>query len=104
VNRLVGERNQKIVEIKSLFHILFHNHPMLEYEYLYELFKSLNVPNNPSMHWSNITGWAFVEFMHIQFQEVTIKAIQIVRFIKISCDEVTIIDNGLWICIHAYVV
>jgi hypothetical protein len=42
--------------------------------------------------------------MHIQVQEAIIKAIQITRFIVISCDEVTTIDYGSWICIHAYVV
>jgi hypothetical protein len=26
------------------------------------------------------------------------------QFIAVSCDEVTTIDNGSWICIHAYVV
>ncbi len=104
MNRLVGEGNWKIVQMKFLFHILFHNHPMLEYESLYELFRSLNVLNNPSMHWSNTSGQAFVKFMHIQVQEVTIKANQIVRFIAILYDEVTMINSGLWILIHAYVV
>ncbi len=42
--------------------------------------------------------------MHIQVQMAIVKAIKIVRFIAISCDEVTMIDNGSWICIHAYVV
>jgi hypothetical protein len=90
--------------MKSLFHILSHSHPKLEYESLYELFKCLNVPNNPSMHWSDTSGWAFAKFMHIQVQEVIVKAIQIVRFIAILCDEVTTIDTRSWICIHAYVV
>jgi hypothetical protein len=77
---------------------------MLECESLYELFKCLNVPKNPSMHWFDISGWAFVEFMHNQVQEVIINAIQIARFIAILCDEVTTIDSRLWTCIHAYVV
>jgi hypothetical protein len=42
--------------------------------------------------------------MHMQVQEATIKAIQATYFIVVSCDEVTTIDNGFWICIHAYVV
>jgi hypothetical protein len=42
--------------------------------------------------------------MHIQVQEAIVKAIQIARFIELSCDAVTMINNGSWICIHAYVV
>ncbi len=77
---------------------------MLEYESLYELFKSLNVPNNLSMHWSNTSGSTLAKFMHIQVQEAIVKAIQIARFITILCDEVTTIDNGSWICIQAYAI
>jgi hypothetical protein len=77
---------------------------MLEYESLYELFKYLNVPKNPSMHWFDTSGWAFAKFMHIQVQEIIVKAIQIARFIAILCDEVTTINSGSWICIHAYVI
>jgi hypothetical protein len=104
VKRPIGESNRKIARMKFLFYILSHNHPMLEFESLYELFNCLNVPKNPSMHWSNISGWAFAKFMHIQVQEVIIKAIQIARFIAISCDEISTINSCSWICIHAYVV
>jgi hypothetical protein len=33
----------------------------------------------------------------------TLKAIQFFRFLPISRDEITTIDNGSWMCIHAYV-
>jgi len=56
MNIHVVERNRKIIKMKSLFHILFHSRLMLEYESLYEFFKSLNVPNNPSMHWFDNSG------------------------------------------------
>jgi len=56
------------------------------------------------MHWSNNVGWTFVEFMHMQVQEAIVKAIQITQFIAMSCDEITTIDNGSWICIHTYVI
>jgi len=36
------ERNHKIVQFKSLFHILTHGDLMLEYETKHELFVSLN--------------------------------------------------------------
>ncbi len=90
--------------MKCIFHVLSHGHSVLKFKSFYELFKSLNIPNNPSMHWSNNVGWTFVEFMHMQVQEAIVKAIQITQFIAMSCDEITTIDNGSWICIHAYVI
>jgi hypothetical protein len=50
VNRLVGEGNWKIVQMQSIFHVLFHGCSMLEYESLYDLFKNLNVSINSSIH------------------------------------------------------
>ncbi len=42
--------------------------------------------------------------MHMQVQEAIVKVIKATQFITMSCDEITIIDNGSWICTHAYVV
>jgi hypothetical protein len=41
--------------------------------------------------------WRQVEAKHKE-------KIQYARFISVTCDEVTSIDNGSWISIHAYVV
>ncbi len=49
-NKLMGERNWKIVKIKTLFHVLSHWHPMLEYKSLYEMFVSLGVSKSPTMY------------------------------------------------------
>ncbi len=89
--------------MKSIFHVLLHGCPMLKYESLCELFKSLNVPNNPSMHWFDSNGWTLINFIFMQVQEATLKAIQSTKFLAISCDELTTIDNGFWICIRVYV-
>jgi hypothetical protein len=64
VNKPFRKRNQKIIQLKSMFHILSHGCLMLEYETMYDLFASLKVPNNPCMHWSNSIGTTFVEFMY----------------------------------------
>lgn len=50
VNNFVDKGNQKMVQMKTFFHILVHGHPMFVYESLYELFASLGVLNNPTMH------------------------------------------------------
>jgi len=47
VNGPICEGNQKIVQMMSMFHVLSHNHLMLEYE----LFERLGLPNALSMHW-----------------------------------------------------
>jgi hypothetical protein len=62
--------------MKCIFHVLFHGCPMLEFKSICELFKSLNVPNNLSMHGSEYASWTIVEFMHMQVQEIVIKVIQ----------------------------
>jgi hypothetical protein len=56
------------------------------------------------MYRFDIVSWVLVEFMYMQIQDTTVKAIQSTRFIICSCDEVTTIDNGSWICVHAYMV
>ncbi len=50
VNNPMGERNQKMVPMKTLFHVFAHGCPMFNYESFYELFASLRIPNNPTMH------------------------------------------------------
>jgi len=76
VTQLVGDASWKIIQMKTLFQILAHGQPMLEYESLYALFISLGFPNNPSMHCFDIVGWVLVEFMYKQIKKSTIKAIQ----------------------------
>jgi hypothetical protein len=73
---LVGEANYKVVHLKTLFHILEHGCPMLEYEYLYEFFVSLQLLNNPTMHWYDGVSWILVEFIYNKIQVTIVTAIQ----------------------------
>jgi hypothetical protein len=41
---------EKMVPMKTLFHVFAHGCLMFNYEFLYELFANLEVPNNPTMH------------------------------------------------------
>ncbi len=99
-----GEGNRKIVRFKSLFHILSHGHPLLEYETMYDLFSNFKVPNNLNMHWSDFASWTLVKFMYQQVQKPIIQTKQFAQFFACYCDEVTTIDYGSWIFVHAYVV
>jgi len=92
------------VQKKIILHVLSHGHPMLECESLYEFFRSLAVPNNLNMPWYDIVDWVLAKFMYMQVQDTIVKAIQSTRVRACSCDEVTTIDNGSWICVHAYMV
>jgi hypothetical protein len=67
-------------------------------------FKSLNDPYNPSMHRSINVSWNLAKFMHMQNKKSLSRLIKLPSFIVVSCDEVTTIDNGSWICIHVHVV
>jgi hypothetical protein len=51
VNKPTCERNWIILQMKYIMYVFSHGCVMLKYESLYELFKSLGVLNNPSMHW-----------------------------------------------------
>jgi hypothetical protein len=43
------------------------------------------------------------ECMFRQVEAKALETVQAARFISLSCDEVTLIDNGSWISIHYYV-
>jgi hypothetical protein len=45
INKHVGEGNQKMVQMKMLFHVLAHGSLMFEFETLYELFGGLEQSN-----------------------------------------------------------
>ncbi len=45
-----------------------------------------------------------VQHMHNIVLEATIFAIIVVRYISLTCDEVSLIDTQSWLLVHAYVV
>ncbi len=42
--------------------------------------------------------------MYLQVKESIKKKTSLAPFIAITCDEATSMDNGSWLCIHAYIV
>jgi hypothetical protein len=71
---------------------------MLEYESLYDLFKSLNVPNNSSIHWSNNGGWTLLNSCSCKSMRLNSKGHSI--FQVPSNLMWWTINNGSWMCIH----
>jgi hypothetical protein len=68
------------------------------------LFAFLKVPNNLLKHWSDCVGWEITEGLHCVVLIAIKKVIMASSFLYIFVDEMTIVDNQSWICIHCYVV
>jgi hypothetical protein len=77
---------------------------MPEFEALKSLFSFLNVPLLPKPHWSDSLGWVMIECMHKQIIKRVKEVIASSKYLALFCDEVTTIDNQLWIFVHSYVV
>ena len=87
-----------------MFQIMADGCPMLEYESRAALYDFLNVPNIPRMHWSDNSGWIMDEFMYAKVRTSISRVFVGANYVALTCDEVSTIDNGSWISIHAYVV
>jgi hypothetical protein len=61
------------------------------------LFSFLNVPLNPKYHWNDSSGWVMAECLHKQVLNKMRNIVASSRYLVLSCDEVTTIDNQLWI-------
>lgn len=97
-------KEKKEVQFTSPFYILTSGRPLLEYESQAKLYNFLQVPNTPQKHWSNSNGWVMAELISVMYDEVKDaikKEISYARFIAMSADEVTTVDNSSWILVHA---
>ena len=77
---------------------------MLEYSAYKELFNFLNGPFVPFKHWSVNSGWDIAECLGQIIDRDVQQALANCSFFSLTCDEVTIVDNQIWISIHVYVV
>jgi hypothetical protein len=77
--------------------------PMTKYENMNKLLQFLYVKDCPKMHWSNTSVWGMAINVHELVINKTKGLVQVVRFISLSCDEITC-DKKSWVSIHAYVV
>jgi hypothetical protein len=101
---MIVERSRKRVQFGTIFNLLSQDCPMLEYEASLSLFKFLNLPGIPKLHWSDNAGWEMADAMFGQVLKQNKVVIQSANYLAISCDEVTTIDNQSWISIHVYFV
>ena len=99
-----GDKARKIAQFATVFHMLQHGRPMLEYESMRELFTFLKMPHMSKKHWGDNSGWLMAEYLYAQVMQKAREVIHGGKFLSISVDEVTTVDNQAWISIHAYVV
>jgi hypothetical protein len=104
VQDMVGEKARKRQQMGVIFHLLSTGRPMMDYSAIRPMLQFLGVPKLAKRHWSDGVGWMLAECMFRQVEAKTLETVRSSRFISLSCDEVTSIDNGSWISIHCYVV
>ena len=98
------EAVRKRVQFATIFQVLSGGRPMLEYEARHALYKFIRVPNCPTQHWCDGSGWQIAEYMYAELQLTMKKLVQEARYIAVMVDEVTTVDNGSWLSVHCYVV
>lgn len=77
---------------------------MLEFESRAALYKLLSIFDMPYVHWCNTSGWIVVEHMCKQIVEEIRRLIQPARYVVVTVDEVTAINNSSILSVHAYIV
>jgi hypothetical protein len=94
---------RKEVQMAIVFHLLSFGRPMLEYEHMRGLLEQLGWPKFPIKHWCDTSGWEMAESLYNVVQNCTKVVVSGAKFLSLSWDEVSTVDNQSWISIHAYV-
>lgn len=78
---------------------------MIKYEDYKPLFFFFwKLKTNLRKHWNGIIKWEIVEHVHNQVFATSKSTNQITRFVALTCDKVTALNNQSWISIHDYCV
>jgi hypothetical protein len=77
---------------------------MQEYEVIKPLDEFLATPKNGKKHWIDSSRWTMVKFMHHEVTKAIMVAMEVVRYVALSCDDVFTVGNQSWLSIHCYVV
>ena len=94
----------KTVQMSVIFHILSRGRPMRDFSEYGNLLSFLRVPHYPMSHWSIYAGWEMASCLgEVEKQNVQ-ERVKESKFISLSLDEVTAVDNTAWVCMHVYTV
>jgi hypothetical protein len=99
-----SQHKKKYVYFFSIYHLLTHGHPTINYEDMPSSFHMLKVKYVSWKHWSDSLSWGMVEVMHDVLLKATKAAFARANFIVVSADEVTTINNTQWLSIQLYMV
>jgi hypothetical protein len=91
-----------MVQFKTIFVILSEMLPMSYYTTQKALFDSFNVPNQPRKHWSIGTGLEIAKDLEMVIVDRIRTDLQKARFVSLSCNKVTTIDNQSWLSVTIY--
>jgi len=103
-NAMTKYLQSKVVQLSTIFSIMMRGRPMNDYPEYKKLLSFHEVPNFPNSHWSVSSGWEWATYMSEVIKEDLREIVNRSQFISLSLDEVTVIDNTSWVCIHVYVV
>jgi hypothetical protein len=96
------ERKWKTIQMKCVFHLMTQGQPMADFSAMQDLLVKLNVADLPKRHWGELAGWDFSHAMAKVCSDRLKADIAKARFISVSADEVTAVDNSQWLSIHVY--
>lgn len=77
---------------------------MYDFEREQYLLRHLKLKSVPRKHWSETSGWEMAEHLHSCVLTALKLVVQNAKFVSISADEVTAVDNTSWIGVHVYAV
>eukprot|EP01018_Ginkgo_biloba_P012269 Gb_00696 [translate_table: standard] len=87
----------KTVQLSTVFHILSRGRPMTNFPEYMNFLSFLEVSNFPTSHWSISSGWEWERYIAQVEMEDLQEKIRTSRFLALSLDEVTAIDNTSWV-------
>jgi hypothetical protein len=76
---------------------------MVEFGRRSQFYNFLEVPDLPTLHWSDGTGWLMVTYMYDLVKEKHQAMFAIAQYISLTVDEIPAVDNLSYIVIHVYV-
>jgi hypothetical protein len=86
------KKGKKFLLFVAIFWLLKQGHPFIAFKAMKMFFQSLKVKNTPMKHWNNNAKGELQKF-NAPLSSLQQKLWFKVKYIIISCDEVTMIDN-----------
>ncbi len=97
------EDKRKLVQFAFIFNFLNKGKPMTDYEYLKPFFEFVKLRPILKKHWTYGASWKMVEHTKNEVKKTTKIVIKIAKFVSLTCDEVTSMDNASWASVRGYI-